>query len=364
VAELEVVKLLARGVDAWNAGRHHGLRAWDQQEGRRRPELDLTHVEIRNADLRGVDLRHLDLDGATLARVDLRDATFRAARVNGVTMESCDLAGVNLDEAELKGADMTRVRLRRASMRAVHAREWKVRHSDLTGARFNNAYFEGVHFYNCDMTETDTSDISVDDGFLRRVIVEPRRVAELQRQGFRTQALNEPYMDEHVDFASFSISAPEQDFGIIVHDGMRYPISAGRYDFFISHASVDKEHVARPLAEKLVARDFRVWLDDDRLTAGDDLSESIDFGIQSSLFGVVVLRDGFFDRRWTTREFDTLVSNKKRIFLLLHGVDPEDLEQMRPGLSDEAIALTTDRGLDRVANDLERAVRRPPHHLS
>ncbi len=51
------------------------------------------------------------------------------------------------------------------------------------------------------------------------------------------------------------------------------------YDVFISHASEDKEGVARPLARHLEALGLRVWLDECVLTLGDSLRRKIDAGL-------------------------------------------------------------------------------------
>ena len=48
-----------------------------------------------------------------------------------------------------------------------------------------------------------------------------------------------------------------------------------RWDFFISHASEDKEVIAGPLADTLKGKGLAVWYDDFSLTVGDSLRESI-----------------------------------------------------------------------------------------
>jgi TIR domain len=65
--------------------------------------------------------------------------------------------------------------------------------------------------------------------------------------------------------------------------------SQGDLDVFISHASEDKDTVARPLSRALVARGWFVWLDELELTIGDSLSGRIDAALARSRFGVVVL---------------------------------------------------------------------------
>lgn len=49
-----------------------------------------------------------------------------------------------------------------------------------------------------------------------------------------------------------------------------------RYDFFISHASEDKDDFARALADPLRCQDYRVWYDEYSLKIGDSLRASID----------------------------------------------------------------------------------------
>ena len=60
------------------------------------------------------------------------------------------------------------------------------------------------------------------------------------------------------------------------------------WDVLISHASEDKEAIARPLADALQSKGLRVWYDDFSLRLGDSLRQSIDLGLGRSRFGVVI----------------------------------------------------------------------------
>ena len=94
------------------------------------------------------------------------------------------------------------------------------------------------------------------------------------------------------------------------------------YDVFISHASEDKEDFVRPLAEKLTAAGFSVWYDEFQLKIGDKLRRSIDKGLATSRFGIVVFSPDFFQKNWTQYELDGLVqkemTGKKAILPLWH----------------------------------------------
>jgi hypothetical protein len=56
-------------------------------------------------------------------------------------------------------------------------------------------------------------------------------------------------------------------------------------DVFISHASEDKDAVARPLAKELLRRGHSVWFDEYELVLGDSLRENIDRGLAVALSG-------------------------------------------------------------------------------
>jgi hypothetical protein len=116
------------------------------------------------------------------------------------------------------------------------------------------------------------------------------------------------------------------------------------YDCFISHASEDKEDFVRPLAEKLSEAGFKVWYDDFQLKVGDKLRRSIDRGLASSRFGIVVFSPDFFKKNWTQYELDGLVqremSGEKAILPLWHKVSKDEVMKFSPSLAD-TVALST-----------------------
>jgi len=82
------------------------------------------------------------------------------------------------------------------------------------------------------------------------------------------------------------------------------PDRTARYDLFVSHASEDKEVVARPLASALAALGFAVWFDEDQIEIGSSLRTSIEAGLAASRYGVVVLSRSFFDKPWAQLELN------------------------------------------------------------
>ena len=133
---------------------------------------------------------------------------------------------------------------------------------------------------------------------------------------------------------------------------------AKHWDFFISHASEDKEEVARPLADALNARGLMVWYLDYSLKHGSNLRASIDYGLARSRFGIVILSSHFFGKRWPRYELNDLatreVNGKKVILPIWHKIGFQEVLECSPILADR-VAVSTDKGLEYVVQRMLRA---------
>jgi hypothetical protein len=136
---------------------------------------------------------------------------------------------------------------------------------------------------------------------------------------------------------------------------------ATSYDLFVSHAFEDKDSFVRPLAEALRNQGLSVWYDEFVLELGDSLRRSIDRGLQSSRFGLVVLSPAFFGKAWPQHELDGLVNRelqlgKKLILPIWHGVDAATVAGYSPTLADR-MATSTKLGLPSVVEKIVKVVR-------
>jgi TIR domain len=131
------------------------------------------------------------------------------------------------------------------------------------------------------------------------------------------------------------------------------------WDVFISHASEDKDAIATPLAEALLARGLRVWYDDFSLKLGDSLRQSIDRGLSRSRFGVVILSGHFFQKHWPQQELNGLASrevNGEKVTLpVWHGVGFAEVRNYSPTLADR-LAVQTKDGLAHVVQKIVEVV--------
>lgn len=128
------------------------------------------------------------------------------------------------------------------------------------------------------------------------------------------------------------------------------------YDVFICHASEDKETFVRPLAEALRSENVAVWYDEFTLKLGDSIRRSLDKGLKQSRFGIVVLSNAFFEKKWPQYELDGLAEREmkgadKVILPIWHGVDHDDIMQYSPSLAGRKAASSIE-GLKKIVDEI------------
>lgn len=134
------------------------------------------------------------------------------------------------------------------------------------------------------------------------------------------------------------------------------------FDLFLSHASEDKDTIARPLYEALVAQGLSVWFDEAALELGDSLRRKIDQGLALCHYGVVILSPTFLRKEWPQRELDGLVaretaSGEKAILPVWHGLNRDELVRYSPTLADRLAGRSED-GIPALAKSIASAVRK------
>ncbi|PKN64108.1 MAG: DUF1883 domain-containing protein [Deltaproteobacteria bacterium HGW-Deltaproteobacteria-15] len=133
------------------------------------------------------------------------------------------------------------------------------------------------------------------------------------------------------------------------------------FDVFISHASEDKDAVARPLAAALQGGGLRVWYDEFELRIGDSLRRKIDKGLASSRFGVVILSKSFFDKGWPNYELDGLVTRavggEQVILPIWHDITKQELINYSPSLADKVARSTATHTIEEIAAEIIEVIK-------
>ncbi len=135
------------------------------------------------------------------------------------------------------------------------------------------------------------------------------------------------------------------------------------WDVFISHASEDKDNVARPLRDALARLGITVWLDEAQMRIGHSLRRKIDDGIRSSRFGVVVLSEAFLRKGWTNHELDGLVTRtvagEQSLLPIWHDLNAEQVRTFSPSLADKVALSTEQFSIEEIAEQIADVANQP-----
>jgi hypothetical protein len=122
---------------------------------------------------------------------------------------------------------------------------------------------------------------------------------------------------------------------------------------FVSYASEDRTTFARPLADALRNRRLEVWFDEFVLKPADSLRESIENGLATCDYGVVILSEAFFAKRWPQQELNglfgrDLTSSRRFLVPIWLEIGVDRVRHFAPMLADR-VALPSSLGVSEIA---------------
>lgn len=131
------------------------------------------------------------------------------------------------------------------------------------------------------------------------------------------------------------------------------------WDLFISHASDDKEVVAKPLTQALRQAGLSVWIDEEEIALGDSLLDSIQRGMSASRFAIVLFSPRFFAKVWAKAElagfFQRELTGKKVILPVYYDISHEEVVKTVPILADRK-AISWSDGIEAVVKAVVHAL--------
>jgi formylglycine-generating enzyme required for sulfatase activity len=132
----------------------------------------------------------------------------------------------------------------------------------------------------------------------------------------------------------------------------------GEYHVFLSHASEDKETFARPLYERLIDENYRVWYDEQEIEWGDKLDRKITEGLKKSQYGMVVISPKYFakHKEWTFMEFNNILESDK-ILPILHGIEWPQIQRNHPKEYERIknwVAISSGKGIEYIVQQTQR----------
>ena len=121
-------------------------------------------------------------------------------------------------------------------------------------------------------------------------------------------------------------------------------------DVFISHASEDKVHWARPLAELLTERGLTVWLDESELQVGARLEPRLVEAIERCRRVLVLVSPHYVVKEWTLKELQLALKREESgedvLIPVWHNMDERSLNAH----PDRLVRMLADRVAARTLN--------------
>lgn len=125
-------------------------------------------------------------------------------------------------------------------------------------------------------------------------------------------------------------------------------------EVFISYASEDRD-IAEPIARELTEMGIPTFFDRFSIAVGDSVLESIQRGLASARFGILIVSPHSLKKDWTREEFGQLtrarIEGRTRLLPVWHNVTAEEVREHQPGLED-IWSVRSDIGLRAMVREL------------
>ncbi|GLT86355.1 hypothetical protein SLE2022_045000 [Rubroshorea leprosula] len=103
-----------------------------------------------------------------------------------------------------------------------------------------------------------------------------------------------------------------------------------RWDVFLSFRGEDTRHgITKNLYHELKSHGVRVFMDDDGLRRGEEISPSLLQAIEDSAASIVIISPDYASSRWCLEELARICELKRLILPVFYSVDPSDVRHQR-----------------------------------
>lgn len=312
MANQEHLRILKKGVEAWNK--------WRKNHPRIKP--DLSNAKLEFTDLVGLDLRCTNLCRANLVNADLHRVALSWANLSGANLESTRLRTADLFDADLGGANLSNSELIGANLRHAELSKASLCGTNLRGANLNSAILKGADFSNAILgfTTFAANDLSKTEGLEAVIHEAPSTIGidTLYRSGGKIPEVflrGAGVPDIFIQYLPSLVNAEQ---------AIRF------YSCFISYSTKDEEFAKR-LHSRLQQDHVRVWFVPEDVRGGRKLEEQIDEAIRVYDKLLVVLSKNSIHSEWVKREIRKArkqeIAEKRRKLFPIRLISYEELNE-------------------------------------
>lgn len=133
------------------------------------------------------------------------------------------------------------------------------------------------------------------------------------------------------------------------------------YDVFISHSSLDKPTIVKPLVDQLIKAGLEVWYDQNNIAKGDIIREDIITGINESVVFVPVITKHFFESSWSSLELGILQTISPKNLIPIIDEDAKNIVGQKYPFLLEHNYIQLSYPLQKVADEIKASVLKKKH---
>ena len=327
MANSEHLKILEKGVEAWNRWRSENPQIEPDLSGAVIPRKDFNDANLSNANLLSAKLTGAKLKRASLVRANINNAVLNqtdlsGARLTNSSLSYANLIGANLTGANLTGADLTGAKLgdaqlvdadlRDAILRGAHLSGANLFGANLAGAKLSLATLRGTNLRATDLGGVNFHGASLSSANLGEALLagsifadsdlsEVLGLESVSHQGPSTIGIDSLYRSQGKIPDEFLRNAGVPEEIIDVARSIRAGPPIQWYSCFISYANRDEEFAHR-LHTRMRQANMRVWFAPEDLKGGKKLHEQLFEAIQIQDRLLLVLSEHSIRSQWVMTE--------------------------------------------------------------
>ena len=312
MADLEQLKILKQGVEAWNKWREEKpnliepyLRvAFLSGTDLSRANLsraNLGFADLSAANLIGADLSRANLSRANLSRANLIGANLGFADLSGADFSGANLGGANLSSAHFSGTDLSRANLSRADLNEAVLIE-----TNFSGANLSRANLIGANLLGSILLGANVNKANLSSAFITNFTigdVDLSNVSGLEstiHHGPSTIGIDTIFRSDGKIPHKFlkDVGVPDifiEYMGSLTGQAFQF------YSCFISHSTNDKEFAERIYAD-LRKEGVRCWFAPEDIKGGEKIHRQLDEAIRIHDKTLLILSENSIYSDWVANE--------------------------------------------------------------
>jgi len=296
--------------------------------------VSITNENLKIANLYELNLSYMDFSKTDLSETHFFDVNFSNCNFTSANLDSITWSGSNLADSDFESAFMECANLEDCDCQRASFKKAHLLSSVVSGANFSYVNLENANFMECDADRIKIKGMKINNktAFNQTDL----RYVDWEGLDISGLSINEDDVNHFWEIVNYTRNTILYDYKFkklenqevqdVIYKKLRS--SADKYlsqtrmntnvpDIFISYASEQKCEYAFPIYHELSdikengIRKHSIWIDEQQLTIGDKLRQSIESVLKYCKLVIVVFSDSYSTKGWTRYELYRIIQEYK-----------------------------------------------------